>query len=132
LVLTGRVGFTTLCRRAYSAYGRIRVLNLRRDMLKKGEPNKPAFDSRDLATPRDYSHGMYKVYFEVAEWEDNAYKVITEYLGPERSERVVKLDYGYEVELAIQCVPTLVQLLNDSGVGVYQVVRYAKVKESWG
>jgi hypothetical protein len=82
-------------------------------------------------TPRDYSSDMYRVYFEVGEHEELAKKIIEDYLGPERSKTLIALPYGYECELAIQCVPDIVALLAKSNIGVYQVVRYAKISDVW-
>ena len=74
---------------------------------------------------------MYRFYFEVAEYEKTAQKIIENYLGEERSALLVKRDHGYEVELAIQCVPDLTSALVNGDVGIYQIVRYAKTKGSW-
>ena len=82
-------------------------------------------------TPRDYSSEMYRIYFEVGEYEELAKKIIEDYLGPERSKTLITLPYGYECELAIQCVPDIVALLAKSNIGVYQVVRYAKTSDVW-
>lgn len=38
------------------------------------------------------------------------------------------LPYGYECELAIQCVPDIVCELAKENIAVYQVIRYAKTK----
>ena len=64
---------------------------------------------------------MYRVDFEVGEHEELAKKIIEDYLGPERSKTLITLPYGYECELAIQCVPDIVALLAKSNIGVYQV-----------
>ena len=82
-------------------------------------------------TPRDYSNAMYRVYFEVGEHQGMARKVIEAYLGPERSTNLTILPYGYECELAIQCVPDIVGELAKQNIAVYQVVRTAKTKNVW-
>jgi len=44
---------------------------------------------------------------------------------------IIKLDRGYEIELPIQPVPDLAKELVAEGVGIYQIVRYAKTKSTW-
>ena len=91
----------------------------------------PAYETLEIGTPADYTSDMYRFYFEVAEYEQTALKIIENYLGEERSALLVKRDHGYELELAIQCVPDLTSELVNGDVGVYQIVRYAKTKNSW-
>jgi len=82
-------------------------------------------------TTRDYSSAMYRVYFEVGEHQGMARRAIEAYLGPERSKNLTVLPYGYECELAIQCVPDIVRELAQQNIAVYQVVRYAKTNNIW-
>ena len=82
-------------------------------------------------TPLDCSSVMYRVYFEVGEHQGIAKQVIEAYLGPIRSKNLTVLPYGYECELAIQCVPDIVRELAQQNIAVYQVVRYAKTKNVW-
>ena len=82
-------------------------------------------------TPRDYSSAMYRVYFEVGVYQGIAKQAIEAYLGPERSKSLIVLPYGYECELAIQCVPDIVSELAQQNIAVYQVVRYAKTNNVW-
>lgn len=88
-------------------------------------------DPSTAGTPLDYSTHMYRVYFELGEHQEKAKNVIEEYLGPERSKNLEALPFGYECELAIQCVPDIVRELAKNDIGVYQVVRYAKTKNLW-
>jgi hypothetical protein len=88
-------------------------------------------DTSLRGTPLDYASEMYRVYFEVGEHEGKAKKIIEEYLGPERSETLTTLSFGYECEMAIQCVPDIVGELARNNIGVYQVVRYAKTRNIW-
>ena len=60
-----------------------------------------------------------------------AKKIISSFLGQERSEKIVTLAHGYEVELPIKCVPDVVRLLTHANMAVYQVVRYAKTNATW-
>ena len=82
-------------------------------------------------TPLDYSSAMYRVYFEVGEHKGMAKQAIETYLGPERSKNLTALPYGYECELAIQCVPDIVRELAQKNIAIYQIVRYAKTKNVW-
>ena len=91
----------------------------------------PSPEASMRGTPLDYSSDMYRVYFEVGEHEALTKKIIEDYLGSERSKTLITLPYGYECELAIQCVPDIVALLARSNIGVYQVVRYAKTSDVW-
>ena len=88
-------------------------------------------DLETQGTPRDYSSAMYRVYFEVGEHQGMAKRAIEAYLGPERSKNLTVLPYGYECELAIQCVPDIVRELAEHNIAVYQVVRYAKTNNIW-
>ena len=91
----------------------------------------PPYETLEIGTPADYSNDMYHFYFEVAEYEQAALKIIENYLGEEKVSLLTKRDHGYEVELAIQCVPDLTRELVSGGIAVYQIVRYAKTKGSW-
>ena len=82
-------------------------------------------------TPLDYSSAMYRIYFEVGEHLGIAKQAIEAYLGPIRSKSLVVLPYGYECELAIQCVPDIVRELAQQNIAVYQVIRYAKTINVW-
>ncbi len=95
--------------------------------------SKQAHSSDTVAqgTPLDYSSAMYRVYFEIGEHQGIAKHAIEAYLGPERSKNLVALPYGYECELAIQCVPDIVRELAQQNIAVYQVVRYAKTGNVW-
>ena len=93
-------------------------------MKSSGDIQPP--DRSTYGTPLDYSSHVYRVYFEVSEHQGMARKVIEAYLGPERSENLTLLPYGYECEVAIQCVPDIVRELAKQNIAVYQVVRYAK------
>ena len=74
---------------------------------------------------------LYRFYFEVGEYEGWAKKIIAAYLGPEKSKAMVTLPHGYEFECPIQGVPDIVKSLVDKGIGVYQVIRYAKSHGEW-
>ena len=82
-------------------------------------------------TPRDYSPDLYRVYFEVAEFEHNARRILCKFPGSDAPGIITELSHGYEVELPIQCVPDIVRELVQANIAVYQVVRYAKVSGTW-
>ncbi|MFN4161946.1 MAG: hypothetical protein ACK4FW_08205 [Stenotrophomonas sp.] len=83
-------------------------------------------------TPREYSDALYRVYFEVGEWQDIARDAITAFLV-ERSRDHPAFDFapaalevkahGYEVDLPMQLIPEVVRVLAERNVGIYQVVR---------
>ena len=98
----------------------------------KNTDAKPAYETLEIGTPLDYTNDVYRVYFEVPNATNEAKKIISAFIGAERSETIVTLAHGYEVELPIQCVPEVVRLLANSNIAVYQVVRYAKTNHSWG
>lgn len=79
-------------------------------------------------TPRDYTGDLYRVYFEVGEFEQSAQKILSKFMGTDDPDKIIKLAHGYEVELPIQCVPDIVRELAQTNIAVYQVVRYAKVE----
>jgi hypothetical protein len=85
----------------------------------------------EIGTPQDYTETLYRFYFEVGEHNDLAKNVITNFLGAEKSQSLVILPYGYELELPIQCVPDLVKQLVLKNIAVYQIVRFAKLKGTW-
>lgn len=82
-------------------------------------------------TPLDYSEDVYKVYFEVGEYQDAAYDVFCRYLGDERAKSIGKLAHGYNLEIPIQCIPEITDLLCQGGIGVYQIIRYTKTDQKW-
>jgi len=92
---------------------------------------KPPYESTEIGTPKDYTNDMYRYYFEVGESKSTAQIIIQSYIGPEKSQEMISLPHGYEFELAIQCVPDIVSDLVKGGIGVYQVVRYAKTNNEW-
>ncbi|MBI9044962.1 MAG: hypothetical protein JEZ06_10780 [Anaerolineaceae bacterium] len=97
----------------------------------KSTDAKPPYETLEIATPRDYTSDMYRFYFEVGEYQGSAKTIIQDFLGPEKSKSLVSLPHGYEIELAIQCVPDLIQNLVNDGIGIYQVIRYAKLAKDW-
>ena len=89
------------------------------------------YETSELGTPRDYTSALYRVYFEVADPNAAAGKIIADFIGSERATSIVTLAHGYEVALPIQCVPEIVRLLSAENIAIYQVVRYAKTTAVW-
>ena len=85
-----------------------------------------------IGTPRDYTGDLYRVYFEVGEFENSAQKILSKYLGTDDPDKIIELAHGYEVELPIQCVPDIVKEFAQANIAVYQVIRYAKIIGIWG
>ena len=97
----------------------------------KNTDAEPPFETSELGTPLDYTHDVYRVYFEVPDKWGIARKIIANFLGSEKAATIVTLAHGYEAEMPIQCVPDIVRLLSSENIAVYQVVRYAKTSGVW-
>ena len=91
----------------------------------------PPYETLEIGTPKDYTDDVYRFYFEIGMSGENALNIIRKFLGPEKSKQILLLPHGYEIELPIQCVPDLIQELVQEGIGIYQVVRYAKTENVW-
>lgn len=89
------------------------------------------YQTSEIGTSRDYTEDVYKVYFEVGEYKETALNILATYLGEDKAHSITKLAHGYELEIPIQCVPDIASLLCEGGVGIYQIVRYAKTNSSW-
>ena len=98
----------------------------------KNTDAKPAYETLEIGTPLDYTDDVYRVYFEMPDSTHEGKKIISEFIGEARAEKIITLTHGYEVELPIQCVPDVVRLLSLANLAVYQVVRYAKTDSRWG
>ena len=83
-------------------------------------------ETSQIGTPRDYTDDLYRVYFEVDEFENSVKRILNKFLGTDDPDKIIKLAHGYEVELPIQCVPDIVRELSQANIAVYQVIRYAK------
>jgi hypothetical protein len=97
----------------------------------KSSDATPPYETLEIGTPLDYTSDMYRFYFEVGVVDDIAETALLRFLGPKRVESLVHLAHGYEIDLPIQVVPDLVQVLVNAGVGIYQIVRYAKTRSVW-
>ncbi|MEZ8093094.1 hypothetical protein L4D00_08050 [Photobacterium swingsii] len=91
----------------------------------------PAYETLEISTPLDYTTDMYKVYFEVRDHDGKAYAIIAAFVGDDRVDTITRLAHGYEVPLPIQCIPDIVRMLAEHNIAVYQVIRYAKLNQSW-
>lgn len=89
------------------------------------------YQTSEIGTPRDYTEDVYKVYFEVGEYKESALNILATYLGKDKEHSITKLAHGYELEIPIQCVPDIANLFCEGGVGIYQIVRYAKTDSRW-
>ena len=97
----------------------------------KNTDARPAYETLEIGTPLDYTSDVYRVYFEILDSRNEGKRIISDFIGRVRSEKIVTLTHGYEVELPIQCVPDVVRLLISANIAVYQVVRYAKTNGTW-
>ena len=89
------------------------------------------YETLEIGPPLDYTSDLYRFYFEVGEYNGIAQKIIANFLGENRFKSVIKLKHGYEIELPMQCVPDLTAELVKANVGIYQIVRYAKLDKIW-
>lgn len=97
----------------------------------KNNDAEPPYETLEIGTPRDYTEDVYKVYFEVGEYKESALNILATYLGEDKANSITKLAYGYGLEIPIQCVPDIARLLCEGGIGIYQIVRYAKTDKRW-
>ena len=85
-----------------------------------------------LDVPAEYNDSLYRVYFEVGEWQNIARDAIIDFLR-ERSRGHATFQFesaalraraqGYEVDLPMQLIPEVVRALAERNVAIYQVVR---------
>lgn len=88
-------------------------------------------DATSIGTPLDYSESVYRFYLEVADCRPATRRLIEEFLPEHHAERIVDLDYGFEIEMPIQCAPDLIRLLSNDNIAIYQLVRLAKTNGRW-
>ena len=93
----------------------------------KNTDAKPAYETLEIGSPLDYTNDVYRVYFEVPDATHEAKKIISSFLGPERSEKIVTLAHGYEMALGCNIgyfiVPTLrVNVIKLKGLAAYGFV----------
>ena len=89
-------------------------------------------ESRKIGSPKEYTDDLYRVYFEVGEYENFAADVMTRFLisNPDISYSPASLrqqSHGYEVDIPLQLVPEIVRELAKSNVAIYQVIRINKL-----
>lgn len=94
------------------------------------EQNKGVNNSSKNGTPLDYSSDVYRTYIEVIDPTNEAKSILSNILGKSSTE-ILSLDYGYEFESPIQCIPDIVRELAVKNIAVYQVVRYSKTNKMW-
>ncbi len=86
-------------------------------------------------TPADYSDVLYRVYFEVGEWQQVARTALCDFLL-ERSQGHPAFHFqpaalrvkphGYEVNLPMQLIPEVVRALAGRNIAIYQVLRLGR------
>ena len=82
-------------------------------------------------TPKDYTEDLYRVYFEVGEFERAALSVLESFTGHAHSQNILHLEFGYELAMPIQCFPDVVRRLAEQNIAIYQVVRGGKIAGVW-
>lgn len=91
----------------------------------------PSSERPVTGTPLDYSEDLYRFYLETVDVDGSVEGVLRGFLGPRHAKRLQRLAHGFEFAAPIQCAPDLVRLLAQQNIAVYQLVRRAKIKESW-
>tara|TARA_R100001377_G_scaffold25769_1_gene13976 strand:- start:4088 stop:4285 length:198 start_codon:yes stop_codon:yes gene_type:complete len=61
-----------------------------------------------IGTPKDYSEDMYKIFFELGEWEGIALDILSSFVGDSHSKHILHLEFGYELAMPIQCIPEVI------------------------
>lgn len=85
----------------------------------------------EMGSPRDYSERMYRFYLELADCCGKVRQMIEEFLPKQYAAKILKHDYGFELEMPIQCAPDLVRLLSSHNIAIYQLVRLSRSKNQW-
>lgn len=85
----------------------------------------------DVGTPRDYSEDMYRFHLELADCGDATRHLVEEFLPQHHAIRIATLEYGFELEMPIQCAPDLVRYLTSKRVAIYQLVRLGRTNSYW-
>ena len=91
----------------------------------------PPYQTSEIGTPLDYTEDLYRFYFEIRDTDGTAERLLKEFLGDKRAERMQRLTHGFEMDLPIQSVPDLIRIISAKNIAIYQVVRYAKVDGTW-
>lgn len=69
-------------------------------------------------TPFDYSDDKIKVYFEVAD-KQNTRKILK---NLDFIDKIKELNHGFEVNIAVQQIPDIIQYLERENIAIYAVV----------
>ena len=88
-------------------------------------------DATSMGTPLDYSESVYRFYLEVADCRPATRRLIEYFMPQHHAAGTVDLDYGFELEMPIQCAPDLVRFLSNENIAIYQLVRLEKTKGRW-
>ena len=88
-------------------------------------------DETSMGTPLDYSESVYRFYLELADCRPTTKRLIEGFLPQHLAARIADLDYGFELEMPIQCAPDLIRLLSNENIAIYQLVRLEKTKGRW-
>jgi hypothetical protein len=74
---------------------------------------------------------MYRLYLELADCGDATRHLVEDFLPQDHAIRAAKLEYGFELEMPIQCAPDLVRYLTSKRVAIYRLVRLGRTKSCW-
>lgn len=78
--------------------------------------------AKTVATPLDYSEGLYLVYLELARTNKTLHKLISKHATITK-----ELEFGYLCEVHMQVIPEIVRSLSAKNHGIYQIVRLVKL-----
>lgn len=80
---------------------------------------------KNLATPLDYSEGIYLVYVELAVTNNSINKIISKHC------KIIKeLEFGYLCESHMQAIPEIARSLSAKNHAIYQMVRLVRLSKN--
>lgn len=82
------------------------------------------FLSRNIASPSDYSEGIYLLYVEVAKPTNEIRKIISKH-----AKITTELEFGYLCEAHMQAIPEIARSLSLKNHAIYQMVRLVRLTE---
>lgn len=80
---------------------------------------------KNIASPLDYSEGLYLVYVELFHTNAEMYNIISEHVTI-----IKELEFGYLCEAHMQAIPEIARSLSLKNHAVYQIVRLVKLTRS--
>jgi hypothetical protein len=88
------------------------------------ESNNYDFLIKSIASPLDYSEGLYLVYIELYQTNDELREIISEH-----GTIINELEFGYLCEVHMQGIPEIARSLSLKNHAVYQIVRLVRLNK---